>query len=131
MSSGLAYGIDEAAHQGASAHQRTIAVTGTGLDSTYPAQNKKLAEHILAQNGAIITEFLPGTPPLQQHFPRRNRIVSGLSLGVLVVEATLKVVLSSLRTKLPNKVRLYLPFLVIFTVSFIKVAINLFVREQF
>jgi len=90
ISSGLAYGIDEAAHQGASAHQRTIAVTGTGLDSTYPAQNKKLAEHILAQNGAIITEFLPGTPPLQQHFPRRNRIVSGLSLGVLVVEATLK-----------------------------------------
>ncbi|QXA07021.1 DNA-processing protein DprA [Acinetobacter pittii] len=90
VSSGLAYGIDEAAHQGASVHQRTIAVTGTGLDSTYPAQNKKLAEHILAQNGAIITEFLPGTPPLQQHFPRRNRIVSGLSLGVLVVEATLK-----------------------------------------
>ncbi|HFQ3065717.1 TPA: DNA-processing protein DprA [Acinetobacter baumannii] len=90
ISSGLAYGIDEAAHQGASAHQRTIAVTGTGLDTTYPAQNKKLAEHILAQNGAIITEFLPGTPPLQQHFPRRNRIVSGLSLGVLVVEATLK-----------------------------------------
>ncbi|HHY2119504.1 TPA: DNA-processing protein DprA [Acinetobacter baumannii] len=90
ISSGLAYGIDEAAHQAASAHQRTIAVTGTGLDTTYPAQNKKLAEHILAQNGAIITEFLPGTPPLQQHFPRRNRIVSGLSLGVLVVEATLK-----------------------------------------
>ncbi len=90
ISSGLAYGIDEAAHQGASTHQRTIAVTGTGLDTTYPAQNKKLAEHILAQNGAIITEFLPGTPPLQQHFPRRNRIVSGLSLGVLVVEATLK-----------------------------------------
>ncbi|MNU50007.1 hypothetical protein D3C71_389630 [compost metagenome] len=90
VSSGLAYGIDEAAHQGASVHQRTIAVTGTGLDSTYPAQNKKLAEQILAQNGAIITEFLPGTLPLQQHFPRRNRIVSGLSLGVLVVEATLK-----------------------------------------
>lgn len=90
ISSGLAYGIDEAAHQGASVHQRTIAVTGTGLDSTYPAQNKKLSEQILAQNGAIITEFLPGTPPLQQHFPRRNRIVSGLSLGVLVVEATLK-----------------------------------------
>lgn len=74
VSSGLAYGIDEAAHQGAAAHQRTIAVTGTGLDSTYPAQNKKLAEQILAQNGAIITEFLPGTPPLQQHFPRRNRM---------------------------------------------------------
>lgn len=90
VSSGLAYGIDEAAHQGAAAHQRTIAVTGTGLDSTYPAQNKKLAEQILAQNGAIITEFLPETLPLQQHFPRRNRIVSALSLGVLVVEATLK-----------------------------------------
>ncbi|MDI9705463.1 DNA-processing protein DprA, partial [Acinetobacter baumannii] len=77
-SSGLTYGNDEAAHQVASTHQRTIAVTGTGLDTTYPAQNKKLAEHILAQNGYIITEFLPGTPPLQQHYPRKNRIVSGM-----------------------------------------------------
>ena len=90
ISSGLAHGIDEAAHQGALIHQRTIAVTGTGLDSTYPAQNKKLAQQIVAQHGAIISEFLPKTPPLQQHFPRRNRIVSALSLGVVVVEATLK-----------------------------------------
>ena len=70
-------------------HQRTIAITGTGLDTIYPAQNKALAAQIV-QSGAIVTEFLPTTLPLQQHFPRRNRIVSGLSLGVVVVEATLK-----------------------------------------
>lgn len=130
MSSGLAYGIDEAAHQGASAHQRTIAVTGTGLDSTYPAQNKNLQNIFWLKTARLLLSFAWDTSTTTA-FPRRNRIVSGLSLGVLVVEATLKVVLSSLRTKLPNKVRLYLPFLVIFTVSFIKVAINLFVREQF
>lgn len=89
ISSGLAHGIDQAAHQGGLAHQRTIAVTGTGLDSVYPAQHKQLAQQI-RQSGAIVTEFLPTTMPLQQHFPRRNRIVSGLSLGVLVVEAALK-----------------------------------------
>ncbi|MCH7385224.1 DNA-processing protein DprA [Acinetobacter dispersus] len=89
ISSGLAHGIDQAAHQGGLAHQRTIAVTGTGLDTVYPAQHKQLAQQII-QSGAIVTEFLPTTMPLQQHFPRRNRIVSGLSLGVLVVEAALK-----------------------------------------
>ncbi|WP_343581517.1 DNA-processing protein DprA [Acinetobacter sp.] len=89
ISSGLAQGIDQAAHQGGLAHQRTIAVTGTGFDSVYPAQHKQLAQQI-RQSGAIVTEFLPTTMPLQQHFPRRNRIVSGLSLGVLVVEAALK-----------------------------------------
>ncbi|WP_277560891.1 DNA-processing protein DprA [Acinetobacter beijerinckii] len=89
ITSGLAHGIDHAAHQGGLAHHRTIAVTGTGLDSVYPAQHKQLAQEI-TQTGAIITEFLPTTMPLQQHFPRRNRIVSGLSLGVLVVEAALK-----------------------------------------
>ena len=89
ITSGLAHGIDEAAHQGGLKHQRTIAVTGTGLDTIYPAQNKPLAQEII-QSGAIVTEYLPTTMPLQQHFPRRNRIVSGLSLGVLVVEATLK-----------------------------------------
>ncbi|MFW1953709.1 DNA-processing protein DprA [Acinetobacter beijerinckii] len=89
VTSGLAHGIDHAAHQGGLAHHRTIAVTGTGLDSVYPAQHKQLAQEI-TQTGAIITEFLPTTMPLQQHFPRRNRIVSGLSLGVLVVEAALK-----------------------------------------
>lgn len=89
ISSGLAHGIDQAAHQGGLAHQRTIAVVGTGLDTVYPAQNKQLAQQII-QSGAIVTEFLPTTMPLQQHFPRRNRIVSGLSLGVVVVEAALK-----------------------------------------
>ena len=89
ISSGLAHGIDEAAHRGGLAHHRTIAVTGTGLDTVYPWQNSKLAQEII-QTGALVTEFLPTTLPLQQHFPRRNRIVSGLSLGVLVVEAALK-----------------------------------------
>ncbi|WP_039909569.1 DNA-processing protein DprA [Acinetobacter beijerinckii] len=89
ITSGLAHGIDHASHQGGLAHHRTIAVTGTGLDSVYPAQHKQLAQEI-TQTGVIITEFLPTTMPLQQHFPRRNRIVSGLSLGVLVVEAALK-----------------------------------------
>lgn len=83
ISSGLAQGIDEAAHQGALQHNRTIAVMGTGLDLTYPSQNQPLRQQILAQAGTVITEFLPGTPPLQQHFPRRNRIVSALSLGVI------------------------------------------------
>ena len=89
ISSGLAHGIDEAAHRGGLAHQRTIAVMGTGLDTIYPAQHKQLAEEI-RQSGAIVTEFLPATLPLAAFFPRRNRIVSGLSLGVLVVEAALK-----------------------------------------
>ncbi|MBH2001758.1 MAG: DNA-protecting protein DprA [Moraxellaceae bacterium] len=89
ISSGLAHGIDEAAHRGGLANHRTIAVTGTGLDTVYPSQNIKLAQQI-TQSGAIVTEFLPTTMPLQQHFPRRNRIVSGLSLGVVVVEAALK-----------------------------------------
>lgn len=90
ITSGLAHGIDEAAHQGSLVHHRAIAVVGTGLDLCYPSGNKVLKQHIRDQGGAIVSEFLPGTPPLQAHFPRRNRIVSGLSLGVLVVEATLK-----------------------------------------
>jgi len=89
ISSGLAQGIDEAAHQGALQYNRTIAVMGTGLDQTYPSQHQQLRQQIVVQRGSIITEFLPGTPPLQHHFPRRNRIVSGLSLGVIVAEATL------------------------------------------
>ena len=89
INSGLAYGIDQAAHQGGLAHHRTIAVIGTGLDLIYPKQHTQLA-HQIVQSGAIVTEFLPTTKPLQQHFPRRNRIVSGLSLGVLVVEAALE-----------------------------------------
>lgn len=89
INSGLAQGIDEAAHQGGLKNQRTIAVMGTGLDLTYPTQNQTLRQNILSNNGAVITEFLPTTKPLQQHFPRRNRIVSGLSLGVIVAEASL------------------------------------------
>lgn len=90
IGSGLAQGIDEAAHRGALQHNRTIAVMGTGLDQTYPSQNQPLRQQILAHHGTVITEFLPGTPPLQQHFPRRNRVVSALSLGVIVAEAALK-----------------------------------------
>ncbi|RGD87898.1 DNA-processing protein DprA [Acinetobacter sp. SWAC57] len=90
ITSGLAEGIDAAAHQGGLKHQRTIAVIGTGLDLTYPSQHQTLRRQILENNGCIITEFLPSTPPLQRNFPRRNRIVSALSLGVVIAEAALK-----------------------------------------
>ena len=87
--SGLAQGIDAAAHRGGLRHAgSSIAVIGTGPDRIYPARNRDLA-HALAATGLVISEFAPGTPPLKQNFPRRNRLVSGLSRGVLVVEATL------------------------------------------
>ncbi|MBU0689083.1 MAG: DNA-processing protein DprA [Gammaproteobacteria bacterium] len=88
--SGLAQGIDTAAHTGGlRGHASSIAVVGTGLDKVYPASNRDLA-HQLAQSGAIISEFPLGTPPLAANFPRRNRIISGLGLGCLVVEASVR-----------------------------------------
>ncbi|MGB7650128.1 MAG: DNA-processing protein DprA [Gallionella sp.] len=88
--SGLAHGIDAAAHQGGLAERgSSIAVVGTGLDKVYPAANRGLA-HELAQHGLLISEFALATPPLAGNFPRRNRIISGMSLGCLVVEASLQ-----------------------------------------
>ncbi|MEM7255995.1 MAG: DNA-processing protein DprA [Pseudomonadota bacterium] len=90
ITSGLALGIDATAHRAALAAQGfTIAVTATGLDRVYPARHQQLARQIAA-SGAIVSEFPIGTNPLPGHFPRRNRIISGLAYGILVAEATLK-----------------------------------------
>ena len=88
--SGLAHGVDAAAHRGAlRGRGSSAAIVGTGLNIVYPAANRELA-HALAQQGALVSEFPLGPPPLAANFPRRNRLISGMSLGCLVVEASLQ-----------------------------------------
>lgn len=87
--SGLARGVDSAAHRGALGDGRTVAVLGSGVDYIYPSEHKPLAAEI-AKTGLVISEYPPGVPPLPHHFPMRNRIISGLSLAVVVIEASEK-----------------------------------------
>ena len=89
--SGLARGIDTAAHRGSLVVlQRAVAVLGTGIDVIYPPENRDLAGRIVSSGGAVVSEFPPGTPPLPRNFPARNRVIAGLSWAVVVVEATEK-----------------------------------------
>ena len=92
ITSGLALGVDGIAHEGAlqASAGSTIAVMATGIDKVYPKRHQKLGDRIVDAGGTLVTEFSPGINPLARHFPQRNRIISGLSLGVLVVEAAIK-----------------------------------------
>lgn len=89
ITTGLASGIDACAHRGALSHGKTIAVQGCGLDLCYPNNHRELAKQV-ENSGCLVSELLPWQPPLARNFPRRNRIISGLSLGVLVIEAAIK-----------------------------------------
>src|SRR5262245_6077448 len=85
--SGLARGVDSAAHRGAlRVGGRTVAVLGSGVDVVYPPENRRLADDI-AERGALVSQFAPGTPPLPQNFPIRNAVIAGMSLAVVVIEA--------------------------------------------
>ena len=87
--SGLAHGVDTAGHEAAYPVGKTIAVMGTGMDVIYPKQNKKLADRLI-ETGLLVSEFALGRGPMRENFPKRNRVISGLSLGVLIVEAALQ-----------------------------------------
>lgn len=91
ITSGLAIGVDSFAHKGALANKgKTIAVLGSGVERIYPRRNSALVDNILENGGCLVSEFFPDTEPKAQHFPRRNRLISGLSWGTLVVEAAVK-----------------------------------------
>ena len=90
VTSGLALGIDGAAHRGALTTGTTVAVLGAGIDVIYPRQHAALYGEIISGGGAIVSELAPGSKPLRHYFPQRNRIISGLSMGVLIVEAAIK-----------------------------------------
>ena len=91
VTSGLALGIDGLAHEGVlQANGKTIAVLGTGLNNIYPKRHNNMARRILDQSGALVSEFAPDTPARPENFPRRNRIISGMSLGTLIIEAAIK-----------------------------------------